>query len=150
MQMLGKSFKMMPVICGAWRSPATRRLSEWPVALAGTGEVTESLRLDRSQATIARVAHTVDSTCGFYLDGPRRSFWIIVQRARDIRIQPDALHQSRFVCDIVRLITRLGTYSAALGCARSYSAFARDATWLSAAAVAGQCHYSQQKMLEMR
>ena len=47
---------------------------------------------------------------------------------------------SRLVCDIVGTLRVSGRTSAALCVARSYPAFAMDATALSAAAVAGQWH----------
>ena len=50
------------------------RLSEWPMALAGAGKATESVRLDRAQATTARVAHTVDFTSISYWDGSTSIF----------------------------------------------------------------------------
>jgi adenosine 3'-phospho 5'-phosphosulfate transporter B2 len=149
-QMLGKSFKMMPVMLwGMAVSGKHYGLSDWLVALAITGGVTEFLMTgpissnDSSSSTYGLIL-----LCGFlFLDGFTSTFQEKLFKEHVTSKYNQMLYINLGSCVISSgTLLASGRISAAVGFALTYPAFAMDAMSLSAAAVAGQWFiYSQVK-----
>jgi adenosine 3'-phospho 5'-phosphosulfate transporter B2 len=150
-QMLGKSFKMMPVMLwGMVVSGKRYNLTDWMVALMVTGGVTEFLMT----GPIASHSTTDNSTRGLLLlavflllDGFTSTFQEKLFKEHTTSKYNQMLYVNLGSCMISSVTLVLsGQVSSALAFALAHPAFMADAGTLSAAAVAGQWFiYSQVK-----
>merc|ERR1719215_783459 len=150
-QMLGKSFKMMPVmVWGIIVSGKRYSLNDWLIATAVTGGVTEFLMTGpiASHSQAGTSMHGLLLLGGFLaLDGFTSTFQekLFKEHVTSKYNQMLYINLGSAVISSGTLILS-GRISAALSFAGTYPAFAMDAMSLSAAAVAGQWFiYSQVK-----
>jgi len=149
-QMLGKSFKMMPVMLWGMAVSGKRYgLSDWFVAFAITGGVTEFLMTGPiSSNSSSSSTYGLALLGGFLLlDGFTSTFQEKLFKEHVTSKYNQMLYINLGSC-VISSGTLLvsGRISAALSFAGTYPAFAMDAMSLSAAAVAGQWFiYSQVK-----
>jgi adenosine 3'-phospho 5'-phosphosulfate transporter B2 len=151
-QMLGKSFKMMPVmVWGMLVGGKLYGMQDWLIAGAVTGGVTEFLMTGpiESQASTAG-----NSTYGLFflliflcLDGFTSTFQEKLFKEHATSKYNQMLYINLFSC-IVSAVTLIlsGGFSRSIGFMLAHPAFARDTILLSTSAVASQwCIYSMVK-----
>jgi adenosine 3'-phospho 5'-phosphosulfate transporter B2 len=149
-QMLGKSFKMMPVmVWGMAVSGKRYDLTDWLIAFAVTGGVTEFLMTGPiSSSSSSSSTYGLALLGGFLLlDGFTSTFQEKLFKEHVTSKYNQMVYINLGSC-LISSGTLLvsGRISAALGFARTHPAFAMDAMSLSAAAVSGQWFiYSQVK-----
>jgi len=143
-QMLGKSFKMMPVmVWGILISQKNYSLTDWLIALAVTGGVTEFLMTGSIQAPHGQAQDSVYGLAllvGFLLfDGFTSTFQekLFKEHQTSKYNQMLYINLGSAVTSVVSLLATGGFAQAFAFCA-AHPAFIGDAALLSAAAVSGQ------------
>jgi len=151
-QMLGKSFKMMPVmVWGILISQKNYSLTDWLIALAVTGGVTEFLMTGSVKAPHGEEGDSVYGLAlmlGFLLfDGFTSTFQEKLFKEHQTSKYNQMMYINMISC-LIGIITQLaqGSLGSSLNFFFSHGAFVQDNIILSASAVGGQFFiYSQVK-----
>merc|ERR1719333_1789587 len=143
-QMLGKSFKMMPVmVWGILISQKNYSLTDWLIAAAVTGGVTEFLMTGSISASHAQADDSVYGLAllvGFLLfDGFTSTFQekLFKEHQTSKYNQMLYINLGSAVTSMISLLVT-GGFGEALAFCAAHPAFIMDASFLSAAAVGGQ------------